>query len=95
LLVLPLVLGRAAGWPAWAWACLAASGLAAAVFVAVDYWGPHWHPAQVVDHFHDDLVHWKGDALLKLESVSLMVVAAALWLAMCRPLKGRAPEGTA
>jgi MFS family permease len=36
LLVVPLVLGRAAGWPAWAWACLAASVPATAVFVAVE-----------------------------------------------------------
>src|SRR5439155_856420 len=36
LLVVPLVLGRSAGWPAWAWACLAASAPAAAVFIAVE-----------------------------------------------------------
>jgi predicted MFS family arabinose efflux permease len=34
LIVLPLVLGRADGWPAWTWVCLAASVPALAVFVA-------------------------------------------------------------
>ncbi|HEX3318911.1 MAG TPA: MFS transporter [Solirubrobacteraceae bacterium] len=33
LVVLPLVLGRADGWPAWSWACLAASIPALALFV--------------------------------------------------------------
>jgi MFS family permease len=36
LLVLPLVLGQDAGWPAWTWACLAASGLAFAAFWRVE-----------------------------------------------------------
>ncbi|MBO0808191.1 MAG: MFS transporter, partial [Actinobacteria bacterium] len=36
LLVLPLVLGGDAGWPAWTWACLAASGLAFAAFWIVE-----------------------------------------------------------
>jgi MFS family permease len=36
LVVLPLVLGRSEGWPAWAWVSLAASVPAAAVFVAVE-----------------------------------------------------------
>jgi MFS family permease len=35
LLVLPLTLGRSAGWPAWAWACLAASLPAGMAFLAV------------------------------------------------------------
>lgn len=36
LLVVPLVLGRDAGWPAWTWICLLASIPAFAVFVAVE-----------------------------------------------------------
>lgn len=36
LLVLPLVLGRDAGWPPWTWLCVAASLLAGALFVAVE-----------------------------------------------------------
>jgi MFS family permease len=36
LLVLPLVLGPDAGWPAWTWACLAASGPAFGVLWAVE-----------------------------------------------------------
>jgi MFS family permease len=36
LVVLPLVLGRAEGWPAWAWFSLAASAPALALFVAVE-----------------------------------------------------------
>jgi MFS family permease len=35
LVVLPLVLGRTDGWPAWTWLCLAASAPAFALFVAV------------------------------------------------------------
>jgi MFS family permease len=38
LLVLPLTLGRSAGWPAWAWACLAASLPAGMAFLAVQDW---------------------------------------------------------
>jgi MFS family permease len=37
LLVLPLVLGRDAGWPLWSWLCLAASLPALALFVAVEH----------------------------------------------------------
>jgi predicted MFS family arabinose efflux permease len=36
LVVLPLVLGRAAGWPAWTWLCLTASVPALAAFVAAE-----------------------------------------------------------
>jgi MFS family permease len=36
LLVLPLVLGQDAGWPAWTWACLAGSVLAFAALRAVE-----------------------------------------------------------
>ncbi len=36
LLVVPLTLGSSAGWPAWAWACLAASLPATAAFVAAE-----------------------------------------------------------
>jgi predicted MFS family arabinose efflux permease len=35
-LVVPLTFGRQAGWPAWVWACLAASGAGLAGFVAVE-----------------------------------------------------------
>jgi MFS family permease len=35
-LVLPLVLGQSERWPAWGWACLAASGLGFAAFAAVE-----------------------------------------------------------
>jgi MFS family permease len=35
-LVLPLTLGRDAGWPAWAWACFAGCPLALAGFVALE-----------------------------------------------------------
>src|SRR3954447_3610231 len=34
--VLPLVLGRTAGWPAWTWVCLAAAVPAAVAFAAVE-----------------------------------------------------------
>jgi hypothetical protein len=36
LLVVPLVLGHELGWPVWGWAMLAGSGLALAVFVAIE-----------------------------------------------------------
>jgi Major Facilitator Superfamily len=36
LIVVPLTLGNSAGWPAWAWACLAAGPTAAAAFVAAE-----------------------------------------------------------
>ncbi len=36
LVVVPLTLGNSAGWPAWAWASLAASLPAAAVFIAAE-----------------------------------------------------------
>ncbi|HEX6521738.1 MAG TPA: MFS transporter [Streptosporangiaceae bacterium] len=36
LLVIPLTLGRSAGWPDWAWACLVASLPVAAAFAAVE-----------------------------------------------------------
>jgi MFS family permease len=35
-LVLPLVLGQSEHWPAWGWACLAASGLGFAAFAVVE-----------------------------------------------------------
>jgi MFS family permease len=35
-LVLPLVLGQSEHWPAWGWACLAASGLGLALFAVVE-----------------------------------------------------------
>jgi MFS family permease len=35
LIVVPMVLGRAEGWPAWAWLCLAAGGPTFGVFLAV------------------------------------------------------------
>jgi MFS family permease len=35
-LVLPLVLGQSGHWPAWGWACLAASGLGFAAFTLVE-----------------------------------------------------------
>ncbi len=38
LLVVPLTLGRSAGWPDWAWACLSASLPVTAAFVAVERW---------------------------------------------------------
>ena len=36
LLVLPLVLGRDEGWPAWTWICVAASGPAFALFLVAE-----------------------------------------------------------
>jgi MFS family permease len=36
LIVLPLALGRAEGWPAWTWVCLAASAPGIAAFIAVE-----------------------------------------------------------
>jgi len=38
LVLLPLTLGRASGWPAWTWASLAAAPLAGAFFVASQRW---------------------------------------------------------
>jgi EmrB/QacA subfamily drug resistance transporter len=38
LLVYPLVEGREAGWPAWAWTCLLAAAPALAAFVAFERW---------------------------------------------------------
>ncbi len=65
------------------------------LFVAVDYWGPHWHPAPFVDGSADDVLRWSGDALLKVEAAALMVISAVIWLVMCRPLRARAPAETA
>lgn len=36
LLVLPLIQGRQAGWPTWAWACLAGSAVAFTSFAAIE-----------------------------------------------------------
>ncbi len=36
--VLPLVLGQEEHWPAWGWACLAASAVGIVVFAAVERW---------------------------------------------------------
>jgi len=36
LLIVPLTLGRAAGWPSWAWACLAVSLPAGAAFIVTE-----------------------------------------------------------
>jgi MFS family permease len=36
LIVLPLTIGRQAGWPAWTWACMAASAPVFAAFVAIE-----------------------------------------------------------
>ncbi|MCE0447312.1 hypothetical protein LT493_32540 [Streptomyces tricolor] len=36
LLVLPLIQGQEAGWPAWVWACFAGSAVAFGLFVAIE-----------------------------------------------------------
>jgi uncharacterized membrane protein YpjA len=83
---------RRDAWKAWqiglVFACLA-------TFVAVDYWGPHWHPAPQVDAHTDDLLGWAGDAILKLESVFLMAATALAWLWLARPFKANGRQETA
>jgi uncharacterized membrane protein YpjA len=57
-----------------------------ALFVAVDYWGPHLHPAPFLHHGPGDmLVGMPGDAWLSLASPALMLATAALWLTLARP----------
>ena len=57
---------------------------AAAIYIAVDYWGPVLHPAPFLH---------PGDRLLHVGSPWLMVVAVVLWW-FARPIKGRRPRGT-
>jgi uncharacterized membrane protein YpjA len=88
-----LVLAKDMRRDTWGRAGVAAVLAFLALFVAVDYWGPHWHPAPQVDASRDDLFGWGGDLLLRRESVALMAASAAAWLAICRPLRARgAPE---
>jgi MFS family permease len=49
LVVLPLVLGRNAGWPAWVWMCLAASGPAFGLFAAAERRVTRQHGAPLVN----------------------------------------------
>jgi len=70
-------------WTAAATAWLLA-GLAA--FVAVDYWGPHLHPAPFLhDGAGDSVLGMAGDGFLAVASPVLMVMAAGAWLAVARP----------
>lgn len=78
----------------WRAAGVVLVGLALAAFVAVDYWGPHWHPAPQVDAASDDVVGWGGHALLQALSVALMAATFAAWLLLARPLRGRATART-
>jgi uncharacterized membrane protein YpjA len=66
----------------WGWGAAAAILAALALFVGVDYWGPMLHPAPFL---HPD------DRILHLGSPWLMAGAAALWLAVVRPGRGRQP----
>jgi uncharacterized membrane protein YpjA len=57
---------------------------ALAAFVAVDYWGPHLHPAPFL-HPNDGVLHaW---------SPWLMVAAAGLWLLLQRVGREERPDG--
>ena len=59
----------------WTWAQRLAVVLAAALYIAVDYWGPLLHPAPFL---HPD------DRMLHLGSPLLMAAAVGLWLALVR-----------
>lgn len=57
----------------WSWPRRQGVGVAAALYIAVDYWGPMLHPAPFL---HPD------DRLLHIGSPLLMVLAGAAWLAV-------------
>lgn len=62
----------------WAWWEVGLVLAALVAYVAVDYWGPHLHPAPFL-HPSDGMLHtW---------SPWLMVGAVALWLVVARPLQ--------
>lgn len=63
----------------WPWVALMLAMLAG--YVAVDYWGPHLHPAPFLHEF----AH--GDAALHAWAPGLMVFTAFVWLWFAWPLK--------
>lgn len=70
----------------WTWAAAAAMMSALAAFVAVDYWGPHMHPAPFLhDGSGDQVMGLPGDQWLAMASPVLMLIAAGAWLLVARP----------
>jgi uncharacterized membrane protein YpjA len=79
----------------WAWADASVVLAALAVFVYVDYWGPHLHPAPFLHQngVSDDWVHWARDRLLHAIAPWIMVGAAIAWLLVVRPGRPAQPAG--
>jgi uncharacterized membrane protein YpjA len=77
---------------AWSWTSTAVLGAAAAAYVAVDYWGPHLHPAPFLHGRGPDVVvGMPGDSWMAAASPLLMAVAFAAWLFVAaRPWAPRA-----
>jgi uncharacterized membrane protein YpjA len=69
----------------WSWPAATAVVVASGVFVWVDYWGPHIHPAP--------FLHASGDAVLHAGSPWLMVIAVAAWFAVIRVRVRRDRDG--
>ena len=82
----------------WGWKGAAAMLAFFALFVVVDYWGPHMHPAPALhEGAGDQVVGMPGDGWLAVASPILMAVAAGAWLAVARPWARQAlpvPAGT-
>ncbi|MHB1261070.1 MAG: DUF1405 domain-containing protein [Thermoplasmatota archaeon] len=70
----------------WSMPAIGAVVAALAVYVFVDYWGLHIHPAPFLHDpgTTDDWFQWPLDRLLHLGSPLLMVGAAIAWLATLR-----------
>lgn len=70
----------------WGWGGATAVLAILAAFVAVDYWGPHLHPAPFLHNGGSDaFLHLPGDQWLAVASPFLMLLAAVAWLAVARP----------
>jgi uncharacterized membrane protein YpjA len=69
-----------------------------AVYIWVDYWGPHFHPAPFLHDpgTTDDWANWALDRLLHLGSPLLMVGSALAWVAILGGwrVRDRAATGT-
>src|SRR5487761_1487993 len=76
LLVLPLTLGRSAGWPAWSWVCLAASVPACAAFVAVEKWVATRDGAPLVN------LHLLAIPVVRWSMVTLMIATSTYYALM-------------
>lgn len=70
----------------WTWRGAAAVVAFLALFVWVDYWGPHWHPAPFLHQGRgDQVLGLVGDRWLAVVSPLVMAGTAAAWLALARP----------